>query len=78
LPGNSNVVSCLRQKFDQGFTLEEMDRVNITGHDMATILRTYFEELPEPLFTFKAYNKILELKKATPEGVKAIIETLPS
>lgn len=59
--GGSSQMRVITQLFDRGqpFDLEDMDRFNDISA-ITSVLKNYFRELPEPLLTFKLYDRFIE------------------
>ncbi|KAM8844524.1 GEM-interacting protein isoform 2-T2 [Spinachia spinachia] len=53
------------QKLCQAFEMqkEQVDLSDISPHDIASILKHFFKELPEPLLTFDLYNDFITVGK---------------
>nr|XP_040045780.1 GEM-interacting protein [Gasterosteus aculeatus aculeatus] len=53
------------QKLCQAFEIqkEQVDLSDISPHDIASILKQFFKELPEPLLTFDLYNDFITVGK---------------
>ncbi|XP_056143814.1 GEM-interacting protein isoform X2 [Lampris incognitus] len=54
------------QKLCQAFETqkEHMDLSDVSPHDITSVLKHFFKELPEPLLTFSLYNDFTEVGKA--------------
>ncbi|XP_076000231.1 GEM-interacting protein [Genypterus blacodes] len=53
------------QKFCQAFeTQKDQDMSDLSPHDITSILKYFFKELPEPLLSFDLYNDFISVGKA--------------
>lgn len=79
--GNASKISAIKQAFDKGTT---PDYNSLSPHDIASALKLYFRELPEPLLTYRLYSRLLEImdsagkdKKSVTKQVLKEIKTIP-
>lgn len=56
-------------------SVDQLDRMNLTPHDAANLLKTLLKELPEPLLTFDAYAEFLGAE--TDEAAWEMLHTIP-
>nr|WEL12731.1 phosphoinositide-3-kinase regulatory subunit alpha/beta/delta [Halisarca dujardinii] len=77
-------VTSLKRSFEEG---ERRETANLTWeevHIYANLLKLYFRELPDPLFTFQAYNSFVEAATETSDHGQLfrtafdLVEALPS
>ena len=74
------MVQALRERYDAG----EIDclTVDTDPHDVATLLKLYFRELPQPVVNHDVYSKVIAVARDTSgddrrEGVCSVIFGLP-
>jgi len=78
----------VRKQIDMGNSMEELDLSRLSPHSPATLLKSFFRELPEPLMTFELYETFISSVKKEEirwheEGtflstIKPILQKLPT
>jgi len=79
ITGNMDAIEKLKKKLDKG---KNIDISLENPHVIASLMKLYFRELPEPLFTFTSYDSFLSAvveddDTKTVQNVKQILKTLP-
>ena len=79
VPGSSDIVGDLRARYDAGEPGVLNNTPGLEPHDVATLLKLYFRELPEPLITTDQYHDLLaairgDLEITSPGTVQAVCE----
>jgi len=80
LSGQVTVRDQLKNAIDHG---ESINYEQYTAHDVAGILKLYFRELPDPLFTYDLYSCFMTAvackreSDSNLEGIKSVLEMLP-
>jgi hypothetical protein len=76
LSGTKNNIDRLRAAFDKGIDPKLYDH-NISPHDVATLLKQYFRELPNSVVPQALFSRMIELGNALEDAVTpALIENL--
>ncbi|CAN0485228.1 unnamed protein product, partial [Ectocarpus sp. 8 AP-2014] len=79
VPGNTEKIQQLKSTFDAGEDVEFDERKIHDVHEVATLLKMYFRELPEPVVPTAFYHPMLEASDLTEfvETVRALVAQLP-
>lgn len=60
--GSSNVVNELKGLFNQDDQAVQLNSDKYTPHDVASTLKLYFRELPDPLLTSELYTVFVQVR----------------
>ena len=61
IPGDNIVVNDYKRLFDCGEA--DIDLHSCSVHDVAALLKLFLRQMPEPLFVYSVYNRLLEIYK---------------
>jgi len=79
--GNQTNIKKMKMQIDRvGSLIFEMEQAN--PHDLAGLLKLYFAELPDPLFTGQLYHRFIALSELKDnqkklEGIQGLMQLLP-
>ncbi|CAN0537119.1 unnamed protein product, partial [Ectocarpus sp. 12 AP-2014] len=78
VPGNTEKIQQLKSTFDAGEHVEFDERIHDV-HEVATLLKMYFRELPEPVVPTAFYHPMLEASDLPEfvETVRVLVAQLP-
>lgn len=71
VPGNSTRQQILREALNSGAEID-LDSGEFHSNDVATVLKTFLGELPEPLLTHKHFHAHLKISGEPELGVKQL------
>lgn len=81
IPGGSKHVDDLKEKFDKGEGVD-LDPDEVDPHELASLLKQFLRELPEPLFAYDLYYPLINTQsnrddESRLECMKILLESLP-
>jgi len=76
IPGQQDTVDALKHRYVQEKDEDVLNAIPCEVHDVATLLKSYFRWLPEPLVPMDSYDTVLDTCRTPHETKKALEEAV--
>jgi hypothetical protein len=85
VPGQQDTVDAMRAAFEKDEERNVLNDIRCEAHDVATLFKTFFRMLPEPLLPVSHYDRLMEsvrtehsTKEELVEAVYSVVSSIPN